>query len=607
MLREMVATAEAEKSFFPTPPTLADKLLEGIDWDYTCNVLEPSAGKGDLVKAIAVKFQANSRCNREIDIDCIEFDPYLRQVLQYEFCGQRLGEISERLAVLDKKQEWNCQTRTRGSLSAIEIAEKRALEQERRQKASLNCHIIHDDFLSCETRKRYQLIVMNPPFAEVDAHLLKAIELLSSYGGQIRCLLNAETIRNPYTNRRQVLKHKLDELGAAVSFEEMAFAQAERQTDVDVAIVKIDIPAVRRESKIFEGLRKAANLVAEPPEDVTDLTVQDFLERIVSLFNVEVDAGIELIREYRAMQPYILSDFSREKSIYNDANLTLCVGRDDTLANMDINKYLKLIRKKYWRALFANKDFVGRLTSNLRNEYSGAVEQMADYDFTLYNIQQLNVEMNARMRQGIEETILVLFDKLTQQYAWYPECAKNIHYYNGWQTNKVHKINNKVILPIHGVFSDYSWAKTFDVRQAESIISDIEKVFDYLDGNMTAAVDLHDVLLRACQEGKTRNIRCKYFDVTLYKKGTMHIKFRSQELVDRFNIYCCRHKNWLPSSYGKRQYWEISKAEQAVVDEFHGDSKARAGEVAYQHVMAQASYYLAEPVAEVPLLASGIA
>ena len=166
----------------------------------------------------------------------------------------------------------------------------------------------------------------------------------------------------------------------------------------------------------------------------------------------------------------------------------------------------------------------------------------------------------------------------------------------------MHKINNKVILPIHGIFSDYSWAKTFDVRQAESTISDIEKVFDYLDGNMMAAVDLHDVLLRACQEGKTRNIRCKYFDVTLYKKGTMHIKFRSKELVDRFNIYCCQHKNWLPPSYGKRQYWEMSKAEQAVVDEFHGDSKARAGEVAYQQLMAQASYYLAEPVSELPLL-----
>lgn len=52
----------------------------------------------------------------------------------------------------------------------------------------------------------------------------------------------------------------------------------------------------------------------------------------------------------------------------------------------------------------------------------------------------------------------------------------------------------------------------------------------------------------------------------------------------------------------KKQYREMSKAEQAVVDEFHGDGKAAAGEAAYQQVMAQAAYYLAEPVADVPLL-----
>ena len=225
MLKEIIATAEAEKSFFPTPPALADKLLEGIDWDYTYNVLEPSAGKGNLLKAIAAQSLANSRYAHELNVDCIEIDSYLRQLLQYEFGGQRLLEIRERLAELEKRQEWNFRTEARGSLSAVEAAEKRALEQEKEQKEKLSCHIVHDDFLTFASRKRYQLIVMNPPFAEADAHLLKAIDLLSSYGGQIRCLLNAETIRNPYTYRRQVLKNKLTELEAEASIEEKTFAQ----------------------------------------------------------------------------------------------------------------------------------------------------------------------------------------------------------------------------------------------------------------------------------------------------------------------------------------------------------------------------------------------
>ena len=40
---------------------------------------------------------------------------------------------------------------------------------------------------------------MNPPFSEGDKHLLKAINIMKN-GGQIVCILNAETIKNPYSN-----------------------------------------------------------------------------------------------------------------------------------------------------------------------------------------------------------------------------------------------------------------------------------------------------------------------------------------------------------------------------------------------------------------------
>ena len=143
------------------------------------------------------------------------------------------------------------------------------------------------------------------------------------------------------------------------------------------------------------------------------------------------------------------------------------------------------------------------------------------------------------------------------------------------------------------------------MRKAEAEISDIEKVFNYLDGNATAAVDLHGVLLRACEQGQTRNIPCKFFDVTLYKKGTMHIKFHNAELVDRFNIYYCKNKGWLPPSYGKARYSNMQADERAVVDSFHGDGKEGSGEKDYNTVMSRADYYLAEPTRELPLLMAG--
>lgn len=72
--------------------------------------------------------------------------------------------------------------------------------------------------------------------------------------------------------------------------------------------------------------------------------------------------------------------------------------------------------------------------------------------------------------------------------------------------------------------------------------------------------------------------------------------------MDRFNIYCCRKKNWLPPNYGRAAYADMSAEEQAVVDGFHGDGSKGVGESAYQAVMAKPSYYLMEPTKELPML-----
>ena len=384
------------------------------------------------------------------------------------------------------------------------------------------------------------------------------------------------------------------------------FSDAERSTDVTVAFIRIDIPEEKRESDIYDRLRKAAELEDIPETNVTDMTVADFMAQIVTRYNVETDAGLALIREYKAMRPYMTTDFDEEKAF--GATLTLCAGDPKNAfagSPPNANDFLRLVRAKYWRALFSNKEFVGKLTSNLQSKYYNMVQELQHYDFTLFNIRQIAEQMEAEMGRGIQDTIVALFDKMTNEYSWYPECAKNVHYYNGWKTNKVHKINSKVILPVSGIFSHYGWEKeTFSVREAVRTISDIEKVFDYLDGGKTEPVNLEWVLNLACDGGQTRKIPCKYFFVDLFKKGTMHIKFRDQELVDKFNIYCCRKKNWLPPNYGKASYADMNREEQAVVDGFHGDGSEGAGESAYQAVMLESEYYLAEPKNELPALAA---
>ena len=38
--------------FYPTPEWLVDKMLDKVNWKDVTSVLEPSAGKGDIVKGI---------------------------------------------------------------------------------------------------------------------------------------------------------------------------------------------------------------------------------------------------------------------------------------------------------------------------------------------------------------------------------------------------------------------------------------------------------------------------------------------------------------------------------------------------------------------------
>ena len=233
---------------------------------------------------------------------------------------------------------------------------------------------------------------------------------------------------------------------------------------------------------------------------------------------------------------------------------------------------------------------------------------MANYEFSAFNIKQIAVEMNASITKGVKEAIIDLFEKMTAEHSWYPECSQNIHYFTGWATNKAHKVGKKVILPTY-VF-EYSYrtsGREFCKNTAYAVISDLEKVFDYLGGKRPEGYDLSARLAWA-EQGSLRNIELAYFKVDFFKKGTIHIKFlpEAMPLVDRLNIYAAKNRNWLPPSYGRAAYKNMSKEEKAVVDSFHGDGSEGSGAQMYATVMSQSAFYLADPATQstVPLLAA---
>lgn len=542
-----VESDRARDTFYPTPETLVDKLVEGINWHFVESILEPSAGKGDLAMAIAKRVTRERYYPNEkervkaCDIDCIEIDPVLRHTLE----GQGF-------------------------------------------------RVVHDDFLHFETQKRYSLIVMNPPFDHGERHLLKALKLME-HGGGVRCILNAETIRNPYSeNRRQLIK-KLNEYGVKIEYVSKAFSKAERRTDVDVAIVSVDIPAEELDSTIMDEMRKAPTYKAqEVPEEYSEIVRYNAIDEWVNRYNFEAACGIKLIEEYVAMRRCMPEENSR---VSGDSLLELKLHRyaeGDKTAT--VNNYLREVRGKYWRAIFQQPTFTNKLTYNLQQELFGYVRELMDYDFSAYNILTLLIKMNEKVVGGIEETILKLFDNWTAKYHW-SETTSNRHYFDGWKTNDCFRVGKKVIAPFYGSYDD--WSDRFRAYNVQQKFADVEKVFDFLDGGRTEWSGTVDAILEEAEKTQnTKNIDTKYFTVTFFKKGTAHFVFKDMELLEKFNLFASMKKGWLPPNYGKKRYRDMSPEEKRVVDSFQGEEQ-------YERVMNNAAYYLDAGKPQMLMIGSG--
>lgn len=519
------------EEFYPTPKSLLNKIFDGVDWKQVDTILEPSAGKGDIIEFIQNSEEAH-RYHHNFEIDCIEKDPNLQAVLKQK--GFRL---------------------------------------------------VHDDFFTFHTWKQYDLIVMNPPFSCGDKHLLNALKLQED-GGNVICILNAETLKNPYSVTRQALALRLEDLHANVSYMQNEFVSAERKTSVEIAVVKVSIPKKERDSRIFSELRESKQMSEQTVQEQTSLAENDYIKAAVKQFELETEAGIRLIREYQAMKPYMLRSLSGDNFVKNDSILYLTMDKYSPCSpEVTENEFLKVVRLKYWTSIFNDSRFTGHMTSNLLSEYRTQIDKLADYDFSCFNIKTIQADIAIKLLKGVEECIVKLFDELSFQYSYSDELGRNIHYYNGWKTNKAWIINKKVILPWMNAWGRFNGL--YDPASYEIIekLADIEKALDYLSGSSGNERGIRETLHEAEKIGQTKKIPLKYFTVTFYKKGTCHIEFTDLELLKKLNIFGSQQKGWLPPAYGKKSYSDMDEEEKKVIDEFEGVES-------YMETMTNSDYYL---------------
>lgn len=509
-----------DNQFYPTPPDMAALMISKIDKTNSLNdVIDPSGGKGDLLDAFHDHWDRHS---------------------------------------------------ARKKLYAIEI--------DRERRATLRGKgytVIDHDFLAFSGPDKFDLVLMNPPFAEGDKHLLKAFDIV--YSGQIICLLNAETIKNPHTRSRQELLKRLDEAGAVIEFHQGAFENAERKTSVEVALVNVMIER-KVEEDLFAGCKDAGEceeVVGEKYEVATGKQIEDMVSEYNEILRLSTETIIGYYRNYNKVSKYIGLNRDPEKSYYRTAkDLT-------ALIQGTVNGTVREIRRDFWRKTLDLPEVKGRMTKKRLDEFEALIKDRANLDFTEANIRSFLLNLIAGYDDMLTQAVLEVFHLFTQKHCWEEGglFSENIHYFDGWKTNKAFKVGKKVIIPVYGghgngPFLDWTnrnrWKLDFEVARQ---LIDIDVVMNYFDG-LEQYRSISKALEVAFQCGQNRSIDSTYFTITAYKKGTLHLTFKNEDILRRFNVAACRGKGWLPMDYGTKPYADMSAEEQAVVDTFENGGAA---------------------------------
>ena len=505
--------------YYPTPATLGEKLAKMIRVAEP-PILEPSAGTGNLIEAFieAHRYGRWEPRYSEKDFHCIELNP-------------------ERAAALKGKE----------------------------------CRVVWDNFLTFNPLTPYQTIIMNPPFHEGAKHLQKALNLLAD-GGEIACILNAETIRNPYSNERKAL---IDELEAQEVYEVEFAKSAFEDTDVEVALIHVKKKSSPLKCITFENFKKS--IVAERENsDPQSLIRHGEVNALIDNYRAEVKAALYLFDEIQAFKK-----LAPDSTVFK-----IDVSGGNTRANV-----VRAVNGIYWSKLLYSSELDRLLTADARNAYANRFREMANYEFNERNILQLKADLVSNLFENVDAAIMKVWENFTSRFSW-TDYSKNIHYYNGWRTNKAFKCNKKVIIPLYAFDRVDNTFSTYHIRDA---LADIEKAMNYLDSGRTDGTNMTEILRAAQAQNCNRNIDTKFFTVDLYKKGTCHLTFKDAALLKKFNLYCGRRKKWLPDDYGCKPYGGLSQEEKEIVDSFEGRDS-------YEDTRRNSQFYL--PTGNLPMLAA---
>lgn len=420
------------------------------------------------------------------------------------------------------------------------------------------------DFLEYKPLHSFNLIVMNPPFSNGDEHLLHAWEIMGT--GDIVCLLNAETVNNQYTQRRKLLGKIIEEHGS-VEMLGSCFSTAQHRTDVEVALVRLHKEVADERWNIsFDSTAKMEEMpnFAESVSSGNTLALNDKLGGYLRAWSMAQTAAVEFIKARKKLDFYV-SAFMPVDEVDNIV-MAQCGVLRGAKSGLDMqtayNAFLNAAKSRAWREIISNLDMEKYMTANLRKSFDKFVEAQGAYELNRENIYKLIEFVCLNSQNILKKAVVDVYDMFVKFYK------ENTVISEGWKTNSRFKVNRKVILPY---FVESGWSSTYHTNYSRyDEYRDIDKVMCYLSGlpyekldtltpwgaekkrtyrHQETAEDYEHLSLGKAisfvRVGDNSLHESEFFQFRCFKKGTLHITFKSEDLWARFNLTVNEGKNEL--------------------------------------------------------------
>jgi len=485
-------------------------------------VCDPSAGRGHLLRYAKEGFQ-------ELSEDQI---PWLADVPDESFGhGRYAGRVREyaRMKFADLREACVVEIDAQHHASLKEIGLK----------------ILGYDFLDVRSLATVSQVIMNPPFSDGAKHVLHAWDVV--YDAEIVAIINAESIKNPFSADRQRLVDLIDRHGSVEFLKDQFTDEVERTTTVEVALIHLDkVPGKYLDmDALLQGLKAGDSMLDEiEPETCNALALpSNFITDTVHRFYIAVQAARKA-SEAMAVAEHLKNGLGltlekmQAQGVGSDVREAALSIREK--ANDDFKKFYEELKQRAWAQIIRSSVLTDKLSNQARRKIEASAANIYDLEFSAANVHGFLVGVIQSMGDIYQEMIVDLFDTIINR------SSDNVVFYKAYKSNQKHRIGMRIrktrfIIPRFHV----GYRSGLDYESLQ-FLSDIDKVFGYLHGITTS----YDGLVDGAKNNDIKSaerISTRFFDFRYYVgTGTIHFYPKSDSVVEKINLFVGKVRNWLP-------------------------------------------------------------